>query len=86
MRQLANWFRRKKLDSGLDRELRDHLDRRIADFERSGLSRAEASQEFPQNFVASQPSSNSNCRLGGDFSGGPGLVCERIFLIPSARA
>jgi hypothetical protein len=43
-------------------------------------------QEFPQNFGPSQPSSNSNCRLGGDFSGAPGLVCERTFLIPSASA
>ncbi|HZQ53006.1 MAG TPA: ABC transporter permease [Bryobacteraceae bacterium] len=38
MRQLANWFRRKKLESGLDRELRYHLDRRIMDLERAGLS------------------------------------------------
>ena len=45
MRQLANWFRRKKLDSGLDRELRYHIDRRIADLERSGLSRAEARRQ-----------------------------------------
>lgn len=45
MRQLANWFRRKKLDSSLDRELRDHLDRQIADLERSGLSRAEARRQ-----------------------------------------
>jgi predicted permease len=37
IRQLANWFRRKKLDSSLDRELRYHLDRRIIDLERSGL-------------------------------------------------
>jgi L-lactate dehydrogenase complex protein LldE len=43
-------------------------------------------QEFPQIFGASQPNSNANCRLGGAGSDGPGLVWERIFLMPSARA
>ncbi len=43
-------------------------------------------QEFPQNFGPSQPRSNSNRRLGEDFLGEPGLVCERSFLIPSARS
>ncbi len=42
MRQIANWFRGKKLESGLDRELRYHLERRIGDFEKSGLPAAEA--------------------------------------------
>lgn len=45
MRQLANWFRRKKLESGLERELRDHLDRRISDLERSGLPTGEARRQ-----------------------------------------
>src|SRR3954447_23851153 len=45
MRQLANWFRRKKLESGLDRELRYHLDRRIIDLERSGLPTGEARRQ-----------------------------------------
>ncbi len=45
MRQLANWFRRKKLESGVDRELRYHLDRRIIDLERSGLPTEEARRE-----------------------------------------
>src|SRR5882724_9455758 len=40
--QLVNWFRRKKLESGLERELRYHLDRRITDLEKSGLPTAEA--------------------------------------------
>src|SRR5438067_13850704 len=39
---LTNWFRRKKLESGLDREMRYHLDRRIIDLERSGLTTEEA--------------------------------------------
>ncbi len=42
MKQLANWFQRKKLESGLERELRYHLERRIGDLERSGLPAAEA--------------------------------------------
>jgi predicted permease len=45
MRQLANWFCRKKLESGLDRELRYHLERRIMDLERSGLPTAEARRQ-----------------------------------------
>lgn len=38
IRQWANWFRRRKLESGLDRELSYHLERRTADFEKSGMS------------------------------------------------
>src|ERR1700745_133981 len=45
IRQLANWFHRKKLEDGLDRELRYHLDRRVNDLERSGLSTAEARRQ-----------------------------------------
>src|ERR1700750_1750024 len=45
MRQLANWFRRKRLESSLNRELRYHLDCRIADLERSGLSTGEARRQ-----------------------------------------
>src|SRR6266481_3943647 len=43
--QLVNWFRRKKLESGLERELRYHLDRRITDLEKSGLPTAEARRQ-----------------------------------------
>jgi predicted permease len=42
MRQLVNWFQRKKLEGELDRELRYHLDRRTKDLERSGLPVGEA--------------------------------------------
>jgi predicted permease len=45
MTQLANWFRRKKLESGLERELRYHLDRRIIDLEKSGLPTWEARRQ-----------------------------------------
>jgi len=42
MRQLLNWFRRRKMESSLDRELGYHLERRIRDFEQSGLPAEEA--------------------------------------------
>src|SRR5690242_8279635 len=42
MRPLLNWFRRRRLESGLDRELRYHLERRIGDFMQSGLPDQEA--------------------------------------------
>src|SRR5882724_9240590 len=42
MRQLQNWFRQRHLESGLDRELRYHVDRRVGDLMQSGLSEPEA--------------------------------------------
>jgi predicted permease len=42
MRQLVNWFRRKQLERDLERELQYHLDRRVTDFESSGLPATEA--------------------------------------------
>src|SRR5712691_2558353 len=42
MRQILNWFRRGKLESGLDRELRYHIDRRVSDLMQSGLPEREA--------------------------------------------
>ncbi|HEY1947997.1 MAG TPA: ABC transporter permease [Bryobacteraceae bacterium] len=42
MRQLLNWLRRRELESGLDRELSYHLERRIGDLEQSGLPEWEA--------------------------------------------
>ena len=45
MKQIANWFRRKGLETSLDHELQYHLERRISDFERSGLSAAEARRQ-----------------------------------------
>src|SRR5437764_145094 len=43
--QLMNWFRRKKMETGLERELRYHLDRRITDLETSGLPTGEARRQ-----------------------------------------
>jgi len=40
--RLLNWFRRKRLEDGLDRELRYHFDRRVADFVAAGIPAAEA--------------------------------------------
>ena len=42
MRQILNWLRRGKLESGLDRELEYHIDRRVSDLVRSGLPEWEA--------------------------------------------
>src|SRR4051812_9357086 len=40
--KLLNWFRLRKLESDLDRELNYHIDRRAADLIRSGLPQADA--------------------------------------------
>src|SRR5579885_442696 len=45
MRELVNWLRRGKLESSLDRELRYHLERRIHDFEQTGLPADEARRQ-----------------------------------------
>src|SRR5882762_428055 len=45
MRQLLNWFRRGNLESGLDRELQYHIDRRVGDLVRSGLPEREARRQ-----------------------------------------
>ncbi|MBV9032952.1 MAG: ABC transporter permease, partial [Acidobacteriaceae bacterium] len=42
MRQLLNWFRLRNLESGLDRELKYHIDRRVSDLTQSGLPEREA--------------------------------------------
>ena len=43
--KLANWLRRNQLESGLERELRYHLDRRIRDLEKRGLPSGEARRQ-----------------------------------------
>ena len=45
MKQLLNWFRRRNLENGLDRELQYHIDRRIGDLMRSGLPEWEAQRQ-----------------------------------------
>jgi predicted permease len=45
MRRLLNWFRRDALEHDLDRELRYHLDHRIADLLQSGLDEPEARRQ-----------------------------------------
>src|ERR1700687_1228250 len=42
MNPLLNWFRRGNLESGLERELRYHIDRRVSDLVQSGLPEREA--------------------------------------------
>src|SRR5579875_791407 len=45
MMRLTNWFRRKRLENGLDRELRYHLERRISELQLSGLPAEEARRQ-----------------------------------------
>src|SRR5881396_2679143 len=42
MRRMLNWFRRRKLERDLDRELNYHIDRRVSDLMHSGLPEPEA--------------------------------------------
>jgi len=42
MTQLFNWFRRRSLERGLDRELQYHFDRRVADLAAAGIPEPEA--------------------------------------------
>jgi predicted permease len=42
MIQLFNWFRRRSLERGLDRELQYHFDRRVADMTAGGIPESEA--------------------------------------------
>ncbi len=42
MTQLLNWFRRRSLERGLDRELQYHYDRRVADLAAAGIPEPEA--------------------------------------------
>jgi predicted permease len=42
MMPLFNWFRRRSLERGLDRELQYHFDRRVADLSASGIPEPEA--------------------------------------------
>ena len=44
MRPLVNWFRRRKLESGLERELRYHLERQIDEDIAAGMHPKEARQ------------------------------------------
>jgi predicted permease len=45
MRRLLNWFRRDALEQDLDRELRYHMDHRIADLMQSGLDEPRARRQ-----------------------------------------
>ena len=42
MKQLLNWFRLRRLEGDLDRELQYHIDRRVTDLIQSGLTEPEA--------------------------------------------
>jgi len=42
MKRILNWFRQRRLENDLDRELQYHIDRRMTDLTQSGLSEPEA--------------------------------------------
>src|SRR3984893_8591738 len=42
MKRMLNWFRLRKLEGDLDRELQYHIDRRVTDLIHSGLPESEA--------------------------------------------
>src|SRR5437867_9865054 len=42
MKRILNWFRLRRLEGDLDRELQYHIDRRVTDLIHSGLSEPEA--------------------------------------------
>ncbi len=64
MRQLLNWFRRGNLESGLERELQYHIDRRVSDLVLSGLPEREAKRQ-------------ATLELGG-LDAGPGGSARRL--------
>jgi hypothetical protein len=45
MRHILNWFRLRNLEKEFDRELSYHLDRRVSELVRSGLSETEARRQ-----------------------------------------
>ena len=42
MKRMLNWFRLRRLEGDLNRELQYHIDRRVSDLIRSGLPEPEA--------------------------------------------
>jgi hypothetical protein len=64
MRQILNWFRRGKLESGFERELQYHIDRRAADLVRSGLPERVARRRAMSNSAASRRSRRKCATFG----------------------
>jgi putative ABC transport system permease protein len=50
MKRMLNWFRLRKLESDLDRELKYHIDRRVSDLIHSGLSEPEVRRQVALEF------------------------------------
>src|SRR5437667_8028777 len=50
MNRVLNWFRRRKLETDLDRELSYHLDRRVSELIASGVSESEARRQAAIEF------------------------------------
>src|SRR5438874_12914559 len=64
----AKFFQRSQMENELEEELRAHVERRVADLERSGLNRVEAERRARIEF-GSQERFKEECReaLGGNF-------------------
>src|SRR5215467_9634669 len=54
MIQLFNWFRRRGLERGLDRELQYHFDRRVADLTGAGVPESEARRRVARELGLAQ--------------------------------
>jgi len=54
MIRLFNWFRRRSLERGFDRELEYHFDRRVADLSASGIPESEARRRVAVEFGLAQ--------------------------------
>src|SRR6266702_3114001 len=48
MNRIFNWFRQRRLEDDLDRELQYHIDRRVTDLIHSGLPEPEARRRVAQ--------------------------------------
>jgi len=54
LKQLLNWFRRRDLERDLDRELTYHIDRRVDDLTRAGLSESDARRQATMEIGVTQ--------------------------------
>ena len=69
LRQLLNWVRLRRLEDDFDRELSYHMDRRVDDLKRSGLSDGQARRHRFGGLPADQAGVTVGCDLDG------GSVC-----------
>ena len=65
MKQLLNWFRRRNLESGLDRELRYHLERRVGDLSRIRSARMAGEKTSRAGTWAASRNCGRKCAMFG---------------------